>query len=187
MDRIVNNARIIAELARLFPSEPLSSIHGVLDMPIIDKNNAMWYGQGAGLIAEHSRKQTDPIVSLSPEPLWDADVERLKNDILYAMRQVSIDEGDMSEGQLTEWLMGNKGHFVAISLRQLIESKQIIPYTITEHMKMGKGMKSAHHVFYTLAENKGKDWGTKQFKDASTLTITEGAQVAEIETTDTIN
>lgn len=185
MDRIAENAKIVVEIARLSPEDSLSSIISVLDMPIIDRNNALWFAAEQGFIDDPGSDLSKPVSLNYFEPLHLKEVADAQRTILYCMNKLAEKQSDISEGTVTEWLRGYKAHIIVIALKQLLESKEIYSYTLMDAAPVGKKGKSimdTPYIFYCLPENMGKNWGIKQFKDATRVRLQE---VDDIETTAT--
>lgn len=174
MDRIIENAMIVAELARLFPDEPAKSIVKSLEMPTIDANNAIWYGMSRGLLDDRTDNKDEPLISLMPEQFQHEELDITKSAITYCLGQLANKDQDISEDLLTQWLHGYKAHFTVIALKQLLEDGQIATYTlVSEELRKKKNIVTQAYVFYTLPENLKEHWGLKQFKNPGLVKVQE--------------
>lgn len=182
MDKITKNAKVVAELARLFPNSSISAIMRVLDMPQIDKNNAIWYAQGAGFIEDIGVKDlSKTVVPTSDKKTTFQESDQARGAITYAMHQLAKEEVDMAEFTLMEWMGGGYPlHYQSIAIAQMLEDKSLASYVILEDTPKGKngkgGVATNPYVFYTLPENEHEHWGFKQFKDVKILRLKEDSK-----------
>lgn len=156
MQRDVNK---IVYLAHAYPEHTIVKLIQLLAMPALDINVAVWLAIQQGFLGEINKESGEfPRLQKAPEE-FGPEQEELEHRIIYAFHQIAKEEADLEEQTVTGpmgWLSGYPMHDITISMRRLLDSNQLAEYQIED----GENK----YIFYTLAANKDKQWGRKQFK-----------------------
>lgn len=153
----------IAYLITKYPNHKLEDILSLLEMPQININAAIWKAVELSLIDEPEQGKI-PVSYFELEDklrIFDEYVTELVGIIHYAFKQLARKETDFEEFQLMTWCKGYANHNILIALNLLLDKGIIAKYSLLTKMLDNK---SEEFMFYTLAENKDKEWGRKQFK-----------------------
>lgn len=155
--KMLQNANKVVYLASQFPDHTLTQLIGLLQMPSIDINTAIWKAIELGWLSKPD-SETGHIKVLQKPERWyfGEDIDDLQTTLLYAFEELATQETDMEEYSINAWLNGYPTHDFLVAMRVLIEDKQLHEYVIED----GKNK----YTFYTLYRNKDKLWGRKQFK-----------------------
>lgn len=151
------NANKFAYLVKAYPEKTVPEIIQLFSLPAVDLNCAIWAAVELKFITEMNMKSNHSKVRNLPET-WDfgPDVKELQNSITYAFEKLNKDEKDMEENYLSNWTAGYFPQDILVGMKQLLEDKVLHEYELED----GENA----YIFYTLYENAGKNWGTKQFK-----------------------
>jgi len=154
---VVDNAAKVTFLVREYPDHTLAQIIEMLSMPAININTAIWHAQELGYISEPD-EETGKVVPLTTPATWEFGeaIKNLEAMLIYSFRQLAKKETDLEEQYLSNWTAGYPPHDVLIALKDLENQGILVQYQIED----GENK----YVFFTLAENRGKLWGQKQFK-----------------------
>lgn len=155
--RMFQNANKIAYLVQQYPEHKLTEIIGLLQMPAIEINTAIWRATEEGFISEPD-KDNGTIELLKAPETWDfgTTVNDIKDMLLYSFAELSKKETDLEENYLSQWTAGYPTHDILIATRHLLETKELAQYMIED--------KDSTYTFFTLYENRDKLWGRQQFK-----------------------
>jgi hypothetical protein len=153
----IENAHKITFLVESYPNHTLAKIIELLQMPAIDINAATWYAQEEGWITQVD-EETGMVALAFDEHVYHfgKSVTNLEEKLLYCFEKLASKETDLEENYLSNWTLGYPAHDVMIALRDLEEDGLLAQYQIED----GENK----YIFFTLAENKDKVWGQKQFK-----------------------
>lgn len=155
-------ANILAFYSYYHPTETIDDIAIDFKIPAAIIINGLYYGEREGLFTAKKKgpQYKEIIVQAVPDDNSDfgKDLERVKGNILETIINLNSDEEDITDDNLFIWV-GVPFIVAKTALQLLINEGKIIKYRITDP----KDPKSKYH-FYTLIENKGKFYGSKQFK-----------------------
>lgn len=170
---MIENAHKITYLMHTYPEKNLGDIIKLLAMPALDINVGIWTAQELGLIDKPDEKTSKAkVLDLPAEWDFGTTVNELMEQLVYALGKVAEQEGDFEENSIQQWLAGYAPHDVAIALRKLLEDKVLAEYEIHDYDKKTKD--TSTYTFYTLYENRGKQWGSKQFKNPPIVETKKG-------------
>lgn len=161
-DRITENAHKIAYLIFCFPTLALTEILDLMKVPPIDHNTAIWKARELGLITDIKNGKLEFIEAPAKWTFGQFE-EALEDELLYAFAQLTKTETDLEEHYLSEWTIGYQTQDVLIAMRRLTEKNLVWQYDVTDVDQDGT---PNVYQFFTAIDNKGKDWGKKQFKTA---------------------
>lgn len=164
--KIKKNAHKIAYIAYSFKDLNLFQIVNLLHMPGVDINAAIWYAQEIGLIelkllSDGKYGNDIEKVNAPTEWVFGDDINDLTESILYCVTNLAKDEVDIEEKAMDQWLAGYPHQDILVAIQLLLESEALSKYVINDKDEKGTDNK---YSFYTLTENKDKQWGKKQFK-----------------------
>lgn len=166
--KMQHNAHKFAFFVETYPEHTVAQIIAILEMPAIDINCAIWAATELGIISEPD-KETNMTAILKKPEVWNfGKVEAdLEDALLYSFQQLAKKETDLEENYLSQWTGGYTSHDVMIALKQLINDEQIASYELEDTLTMkGKNGEPNIYTFFTLYENRDKQWGAKQFKQS---------------------
>lgn len=150
-------------LAKRYPDHDLQKLIQLFEMAPIDINAAIWRAKEMEMV---TIKDKEGLITLHPEKIaeykFGPEVDVIKDRLLYALKKMNENEGDMEEFVLSQWFRGYGAHDLLIGLWNLIDDGKIAMYSVKENKN---DEESSTYVFYTLIENLGKEFGRKQFKD----------------------
>jgi hypothetical protein len=158
-----DNAIKVAYLAEVYEKKSLKEIVELFQLPILDKNCAIWRASDLGFISFDEKTYT--YKTLKPIYLSHfyeiPSVLQLVEDILYILKKLSKHKSDIEETTLTQWLQGYPPQDVLIAIQLLLREnirgdKLISCYSLKDD--------GNDYTFYTLTQNLKKAWGKKQFK-----------------------
>lgn len=154
---VVDNAAKVTFLVREYPDHTLGQIIELLGMPAININTAIWYAQEQGWISEPD-EETGKVTLLNEPTTWEFgdSTNNLEAMLVYSFNQLVKKETDLEETYLSNWTAGYPSHDVLIALKDLENQGILVQYQLED----GENK----YVFFTLAENRDKLWGQKQFK-----------------------
>lgn len=160
----LHNANKISYLFQQFPKHTPTEILALLQMPPVDANAAMWYAQELGWISDLDKKK-DKIKVLSAPESWDFGPleDTLEDTLVYCFKQIAKNETDLDEKFLSDWTAGYPAHDVIIAMKRLLNDKVLFEYLLFDIDKDGT---ENQYKFFTLYENKDKQWGKKNFDKA---------------------
>lgn len=155
--RVLENAHKITYLVKSYPEHKVADVVGLLALPGIDINTAIWRAQEEGFLAEpDTEKQTMALLKEPAKYEFGQSVEVLKDMLIASFTALAKKETDLEEQQLSIWMQGHPAHDCLIALKVLEEEKKLAQYAIEDG--------DSTYVFFTLYKNKGKQWGRSQFK-----------------------
>lgn len=162
--KILENANKVTFLIENYPEKNLSEIIGMLQIPAIDINNAIWFATEQEWISEPDTDEGTVRHLKRPDDGYHfgQTVTGLQESIIYAFRKLAKKQTDLEENYLGHYLGGYKGHDSLIAMRDLMNKNAIAEYTIADDVQDD----GSEYTFYTLAENRDKEWGRLQFKKA---------------------
>ena len=155
-------ANILAVYSYYHPKETIDEIALDFKLPAALIINALYWGERNGLFT--AKKQGTQFKEITVTAMLDdnvdfgKDFERVKSNILETITNLNSDGSDITDDNLFIWL-GVPFIIAKVALRLLVNEGKLVKYKITDP----KDRKSVY-LFYTLAENKDKFYGTKQFK-----------------------
>ena len=137
----------------------------MVPMPAVDLNNGLWYAEEMGWIHPPDEKTRILKPKHMPEE-WDfgQGVKDLENAILYWLGKLADRETDPEDYQVGTALMGYPPHDILIAMRELERKKLVHEYAIEDTLSELEEDKPSTYIFYTLMQNKNKQWGSKHFK-----------------------
>ncbi|MGI9028168.1 MAG: hypothetical protein ACR2FM_05020 [Candidatus Saccharimonadales bacterium] len=164
-DKILNNANKVAFLVNQYPEHTLTQIIGLLTMPSVEINTAIWAATELDFITEVDPKTQKVQLGSKAPKTWQfgEDIDDLMAMIHYAFIQLAKKEQDLEENYVSNWTLGYPAQDVMIALNQLVNSKMLATYKLTDP----KDTKSTY-TFYSLYEFGEQMWGSKQFKEEPT-------------------
>lgn len=164
-DKILHNANKVAFLVKQYSNHTLTQIIGLLGMPSIDINTAIWAATELGYITEIDQETQRVLPGKNMPEMWDfgPNVTDLMQKIEYAFSQLAKKEQDLEENYVSNWTLGYDAHDVLIALAELVNTKILGVYQLTDP----KDTQSTY-TFYSLFENSEQMWGQKQFKEPPT-------------------
>jgi hypothetical protein len=147
----------VVYLACQYPEKTLTEVIKLLALPAIDINTAMWHAEDEGWF-KLGDTEDGTIEVLKKPAAWNFGPEetRLEKMLLYAFQKLNSKERDLEEFFVSQWTMGYASHDVLIAMRRLLETKKLAEYQIEDAENK--------YIFYTLYENRDKQWGRKEFK-----------------------
>lgn len=155
---MLENANKVAYLIQQYPDRSLPEIIGVMQLPGVEINTAIWLATELGWISEPDKDEG--AVRFLSEPKdgfqFGDRLEQLKEMLVYSFEKLAKKEQDLEENYLSNWTAGYPGHDVMIAMRQLLNDKDLAEYVVED----GENK----YTFYTLAKNREQEWGRKQFK-----------------------
>lgn len=168
------NAQKIAFIKQNYPDHRLTDIMGVLQMPAIDINTALWAAQDLGYIGEPN-PETGEIELLSPPETYELGqtITDLQTDLIFCFHELAKKERDLEETYLTQWVTGYTTQDVLVAMKDLLNKKVLAEYEIHDPQLDKKGKPTLDenkqpviniYTFYTLYENGEQLWGSKEFK-----------------------
>lgn len=157
MSTILENSHKIAYLIQQYPEHKLEQIIGLVQLPAIDINVAIWTAIDNGLISEPDQETGKSTFLKAPKKWQFGDtVDPLKETLIYAFKNLAKKESDIEENYLNGWLQGYTPHDELIAMKQLLNDQVFAEYMIEDG--------DSQYTFYTLYENRDKLWGRSQFK-----------------------
>lgn len=156
--RVIQNANKIAYLVQQYPEKNAGQIISLLELPPIDINAAMWAAVDNKWISEPDKEDGGAVRFLKAPESWDfgPSCNELIDMVYYCMEKLNARGDDMEENYMSNWTLGYSAQDTLISMRRLIENKQLAKYEIED------GENS--YTFFTLYENLEQQFGQKQFK-----------------------
>lgn len=157
MSKIVENSHKVAYLIQQYPEHKLEQIIGLIQMPAVDINAAIWHAIDTGLISDPD-PETGASTFLKEPKKWQfgETVDQLKETLVYAFQKLAKKESDLEENYLNSWLQGYTAHDELIVMKTLLNDHTFAEYMIEDG--------DSQYTFYTLYENRDKLWGRAQFK-----------------------
>lgn len=121
--------------------------------------NALDLGKDLGVLTHDY--ETDEVVVTSD---WvgrgmGSEVTRLMAALEDKVRYENALESDLNLGLLQSWCMGVRPSALRLALAELVRTNVLYEYELADPLD-----KDSVYQFYTHVDNKGKDWGLKQFK-----------------------
>lgn len=151
------NAHKFVFLMEQYPEHNVNQLIGLLEMPAVEMNNAIWTAIELGFITKPDPETKYATIKEKPKKWEFGDkVEELKAQIQYAFEQLTKDETDLEENYLSQWTQGYTGTDVMIATKLLLNSRVLASYDLED----GENV----YTFFTLYKNRDKLWGKKQFK-----------------------
>lgn len=165
---IPSKEEVLAQLVMLWqlrnevePVEPITmaGLATELMYPPLFLINALEYGKTLGIL-EHDYK-TDKVTVLKDAPTthMGMEVTMLMNALEDKIRYENAKEQDLTLGLIQQWCTGVRPSAAELALRRLVLDNVLYEYDLADP----KDKKSVY-TFYTLVENKDKNYGKKQFK-----------------------
>lgn len=152
------NAHKVAYIVKSYPEKSMKEVLALLPLPPLAANAAVWTAVELGLL-ELEGEGDKRVLKLVKEPeAWNfgENVEALEQDLTYAFKELAKKEIDLEDHYFGNWLLGYAPHDVDVATKHLLDMGILADY----HVLDGEN----DYVFYTLAENRDKEWGRKQFK-----------------------
>lgn len=162
MNILEENAQKLTYLAQQYPEHDLKGLLGLLVMPPINMNTAIWKAVEHGWLAEPDKKTGEVKVLATPEH-WEFGelVENLMDLLVYAFTALAKQETDLEDFDVSHWTQGYPSHDVLVAMKRLLDKGILAQYDVDDVEDNGT---VNTYTFYTLAENAEKQWGRKQFK-----------------------
>lgn len=157
MENLAYNAQKVLYLCAAYPEKTLKEIIGLLAMPAIDINTAIFYCQKQGWLSEPDGETGFAQVLSKPEK-WDFGPEEkgLEELLVFAFEQLNAKEKDLEEFFVSQWTTGYPSQDVLVAVKRLLENKQLHEYEIEDGEEK--------YIFYTLYKNRDKLYGRQAFK-----------------------
>lgn len=175
--RALNDVHKAVYLCNEYQDKTIREVASLLELSAMDINNALWRAEDMGFITVDEEKRTFKVEKLPEE--WDLgeDVQFLKDQLIYTFNHMARSEADIEENYLANMTRGYAAQDLVIATKELLAEGVITTYELTNLTEMpiskkakGRGEQAKTvedtYTFYCLTENKGKEWGRKQFKNA---------------------
>ena len=161
-ERTTQNAQKIAFLVQQYPTHVMSDILKLIQGPPVDTNSAVWAAVELGYITNPDTSENLATINKLPHK-WNfgADVNHLLMTLEFAFEHLAEKEMDLEEVYLSNWTLGYAADDVMIALNLLVGRQVLASYDIEDG--------ESTYTFFTLAANRDKEWGRKQFKDSTKL------------------
>lgn len=158
---MLENANKIAYLISEYPERNLPEIIGLLELPGVEINSAIWLATELGWISEPDKDEGAVRFLEAPKDGWQFGdrINALKDMLVYSFEKLAKKEQDLEENYLSNWTAGYAVQDTMIAVRSLIKQDKLLADYIVED---GENK----YTFYTLAVNAEHEWGRKQFKKA---------------------
>lgn len=174
------NVHQLLYLSNEYPDKSMKDLGELFLLTMMDMNVAFWQAEELGYLLVNE-KTSDCKVKVVPEK-WELgpDVQAIEDAIMYTVNLLATREVDFVEDQLMMWLNGSPIQHHLTAVKHLLNEGKLATYKVTniteikpskKGLKRGKQIKKVEDVytFYTLPEHKDKEWGRRQFQDASRL------------------
>lgn len=161
--KTLENANKFAYLAGAYPDHSAAEIIGLMEMPAIDINTALWAAVELGWVLDPKTHEGVTGLVQAPET-WQfgQQLQDLEDNLLYAFSVIGKAETDIEEHKLSEWTEGYPKHDLAIVMKRFLADKVLASYELEDTNPENDSM----YTFYTLYENREQKWGAKQFEEA---------------------
>jgi hypothetical protein len=183
VSRTLENAHKFVYLAKAYPEKKVNEIINLFRLSPIDINCAIWLALDKKWVEivdreevievphpKKPKKKVEKKVQVSYAKVigkpaewafkdqWNfgAEVKELEASLVYAFAHLNAEEKDLEENYVANWLTGYAPQDTLIAIKHLLETDILHEYEIEDG--------DSAYIFYTLKENAGKNWGTKQFK-----------------------
>lgn len=188
-DRVTQNAHKIYYIAKVYEEDNIVTLSQMFQIPPIEFNAAAWAAVELDLL----KINDDNTIELGKEPKeyqFGELVEHLMDIIPFTVGKVNEQEAVIEEGYFQNWTSGFPQQDVIVATKRLVEldklatleivDKDVIKLNREQRRKRTDGkteiVNESTYTFYTLPENKDKDWHEKQFKEAKNLRKEEQAE-----------
>jgi hypothetical protein len=121
---------------------------------------ALEYGKSLGVLEHDYKSDKLSVVGEYEGTYMGEEIDRVMGCLEELVSVHNEREEDLSLGLIQTWCMGIRPSACELALRRLVLDGTLAEYRLTDP----KDTKSSYD-FYTLAENKDKQWGKKQFKE----------------------
>lgn len=176
-------ARQIAGVSLFYPKKNIKDIANIFVCPAIQFN------AGVGVAIDKGWIDLDKTTGeVSTTPVFELDfvlsneVNDIRNLILVSMEQLAVEEADIEDNYLSNFLAGFPSQDIICAVESLIREGKLCKYTLTNQIEIEptkkqkqKGKKARveteDYIFYTLPENLSHRWGKKQFADEDRVTL----------------
>ena len=159
-EKTVQNVHKLVYLAREYPKKKITEIAGMMQIPVLEGKAAIWMAQDIGYITVDGKTEKFKIVAAPEEWDFGSTIGDIAGTVTYVMSKLAEEEADIEEGRLTTWMAAYRNEDTIIAIKRLLEWNILSTYKITDPKD-----KKSIYTFYTLAANKDKQWGKKQFKE----------------------
>jgi len=156
-------ARQITMLVEISPLSTTSEIAQMLAYPPLFTINGIAAAVQAGYITQDRKKD---MLTLSMNKLdytqgaiFGETDARVREEIMQAVERANSKQDDQSVDQLKLWALGVPSSAIDMALHALAKMGAVVRYTLEDPQDP-----ESKYEFITLPDNKGKDWGYKQFK-----------------------
>lgn len=177
MEKMKQNMHQLVALANHYPSETIFEIAGKMNtLPNIEVNIAIWQAQDEGFLTIDEKEGTFTVDKVPETWEFGPEVVQTIDEVSYLMHYYEKKENDIHDQELLlKHLVGIRPHVQIVAINKMLDDGTLKSYTIENidlkgKKKQKKEVKS-QYLFYTLADNFGKHWGLKQFKDQSRATV----------------
>lgn len=175
--KMQNMANKIAFVIQQYPDHKMTDVLKLMEVPAIDINTGFWVAEDLGWIETPDKKTG--VLTLKSPPLvgnWEfgPEVDELKESLTYAIGVLNKRESDLEEFFLSQWTNGKPGLDVLVAVKSLLVEGSWVEYEVKDQQIDEKGNKVFKedevtpimdtYIFYTLYENRDKQWGRKDFK-----------------------
>ncbi len=143
------------------PIKPITmgAIGSELMYPPLFIINALDLGKKLGLLKhDYKTDEVEVIQGSTTNTYMGAEVQDLMNAFVQKIGYENALGHDMNLGLLQQWCVGVRPSAAEMGLKRLILDGVLVTYDLADP----KDKKSVY-TFYTLKENEGEQWGTKQF------------------------
>jgi len=163
---IDQDAKKVAYLCKCYPDKKLHEIIGMIMMPNIAKDCALWQAERMGYVSIDAKKDKIELLAKEITPDMDDNLEAVMNRIEFGVTRQNSIEQDIDEEMFLQWLQGYMPQDTLIAINLLMEQGVISNYNILE----GRGGKNVY-TFYTLPKNEVNEWGRKNFPKKNGLVV----------------
>jgi hypothetical protein len=137
----------------------VGGLAGDLMYPPLFIINALDLGVGKGVLEHDYETDKLSVVGELGTTHMGSEVSNLMDAIIAKVRFENGRENDLSLGLIQQWCVGVRPSAAELALRRLV-----LDGALTEYDYADPKDPASVYTFYTLPENKAKEWHLKQFK-----------------------
>ena len=163
-EKMMQNANKVTFLIQQYPEHNLTQIIGLLGMPSIEINTAIWVATEQGMITEPT-PEGKVLLGKNVPSSWEfgPEVKSLMDMLKYAFKELAKKEQDLEENYVSNWTLGYNTHDVMIALLHLVNIKAVATYQLTDPNDL-----ESTYTFYSSYPTGKHMWGRSQFKQEPT-------------------
>lgn len=173
--RMIENAHKLTYMLYCYPKKTIMEIINFFQLPPVHINAAIWKAEDMGYISKADSETGMVEILSAPEPFEFGDTTNELMELLkYCFQKLSVDEKDLEENYLNQWLAGYGSHDHIVAMKYLLNTGVLAEYTVDDTQMDEKGRPVLdkktkepvvnEYVFYTLAGNEDHRWGERRFK-----------------------